>query len=382
MRGEAKVAMDVIWRRLAMAALLAACTPGFGRPLKVAVIPPVDRTDVRAMLESFARSLGFIVEALGPEQVIDPKAFSARRYQAAVYAGNERYLYQVREPGDAVSALMRYLAGGGTLIVAGRCWPFYRPCRWDGADFVRYQGPLPTYHGPRDPWLEQQMERLRQNPTGTFNRFLGLNIAGEGTEQFERPPEGEELEFVVTEAGRRLFPSLPQRFPFPASGDLRFRPASGRNLGEGVRYTAVATLVGSSGRRYGDGICVIEHTSGRLAGGAVVYIWGTLIQGELGRRVLIDALRIAARRAGVAAEGPVRQAQRVQAQLRALLERARKLRALPERAYFPRLAEALAAEAQLAQTAAELGNAARAQALLADVSAAVGLLARRVSAAE
>ena len=365
---------------LLTAVYLAAILPisSFAAPLRAAFLPPLDRSDVYQLTENLARTLGFTADAISPIQMIDPNIFAPRRYQAAIYTGRERYLYQVRKPGDAVSALMHYLSDGGTLIVAGVCWPFYRPCRWDGHDFVPYAGPLPTYSGPRDTWLEKQMARLRQSPTGTFNRFLGLNIAGEGTEQFERPPDDDRLTVIVTDSGRRLFPSLPARVPFPSSGDLRFRPAFSRNLGPGIRYTSIATVVGESGKTYGDAICLIEHTSGRLAPGRVIYIWGTLIQGDLGRAIILDALRLCARRAGICADAEARRAARLAAQLTKLATQAAALHSLPERTYFTRQAMALADRARLAQAMADLGNARRAQSILADISSTAALLSRRV----
>ncbi|MBC7289071.1 MAG: hypothetical protein H5T86_13740 [Armatimonadetes bacterium] len=371
----------LLWASLML--FLSAPMRSVAEGLCVALLPPPDRPDVRRTVDRLAARLGFKAVTISPEEMVVPDVFTARRFHAAIYTGFERYLYQVRQPGDAVSALMRYLGESGTLVVAGGCWPFYRPCRWDGKEFLPYNGPIPAYEGPRDEWLEQQMARLQQSPVGTFNRFLGLNIAGEGTEQFERPPGNDRIIFRTTEQGRRLFPSLPESFPFPSYGDLRFRPASDRNLGEGVRYTSVATAFGESGKKYGDGICVIEHTSGRLAGGMVLYIWGTLLDGQMADALLTDALRIAARRAGLVAQVGAREAELLAAKITELQQRiSRDVGPWPERLYFARHAERLAQQIGFARLAAELGNAERAAAIIAQVTQQAESLSRRVAESE
>jgi len=43
----------------------------------------------------------------------------------------------------------------------------------------------PAFAGPEDQWLRQQMKQFGQTAIGNFNRYLGLNIAGQGTKQFE-----------------------------------------------------------------------------------------------------------------------------------------------------------------------------------------------------
>lgn len=354
---------------------------GDGRVLRVAFVPPVDRAEVMAMTEALARQMGFEVRELGAEQLVDPSLFNPEHFPAAVYTGYERYAYQVKEPGDGVRALLEYVAAGGTLIVSGGCWPFYRPARWDGEKWVRYEGPMPRYQGPKDAWLAQAMARLKQSPTGTFNRFLGLNIAGEATEQFEQPEE--EIEFVVTPQGKRLFPSLPGRFPFPASGDLRYRPASARNLGAGVRFISVAEAVGKSGKNYGAGICVVEHVSGRLAGGQVIYMWGTLVSGTMGSGLLSDALLLAAKHARIGGEGSAQVARRASAilgRLAALEKKLEDCRTYPERSYFACVLGELRSRVELARRVAAFGNVERAREMVKRVEEERGALQRRVAA--
>ncbi len=350
--------------------------------LRVAVVPPVDRSDVLHAAIALGKQLGFEVEELTPEQLVDADTFTASRYHIAVYTGHERYVYEVQRPGDGAEALLRYLGGGGgTLLVSGVCWPFCRPAKWVrppfGSEFAPYEGPLPQYQGPEDTWLHQQMARLSQSPVGTFNRFLGLNIAGEGTEQFEQPPE--QIEFAVTEEGLGLFPSLPERFAFPRAGDLRYRPASARNLDPDLKFTSVAEAVGDSGKNYGPSICVVEHTGGELAGGMVVYIWGTLVQGEIGQGLLLDAFRLAAERAGLASAEQQHLARRLAGQLEQVATIVEQLEVWPERSYLDRERRELERRIKFGLLAGELGNATRSQALLSEAEQSLNVLEARAA---
>lgn len=377
---------DPLRRARAFALLVGAaaltCGLAWSEGLSIALIPPLDRPDVAASVGAFARTFGLQVDELTPEQLVNPAVFSPKRYPAAIYTGLERYVYEVFQPGDGAEALLRYLGEGGTLIVSGVCWPFYRPFKWINGSLQRYDGTVPEFRGPKDAWLEKAMTQLNQSATGSLNRFLGLNISGEGTTQFESPDES--IEFRVSEAGRKLFPSLPERFPFPHAGDLRFRPASGHNLGEGVEFTAVAEAIGASGRNYGAGICLVDHKGGTLAGGRVVYLWGTLVQGEIGQSLIIDSLRLAAQHArlgGEAVRAAVEEGRRAAGDLAALAETVRKLDLYPERSYFERTAALLARQVDFAVKAAELGNVSRSRELLASAQRDGELLRKRLAAA-
>ncbi len=334
--------------------------------LRVAFFPPLDRADVLAQAQGLGRALGLEVSVLTPQQLVDPAVFCPERYQLAVYTGHERYVYEVASPGDGARALLDYLGKGGTILVSGTCWPFYRPLKATGDSLEPYAGPVPQHQGPQDAWLTQAMAQLNQSPVGTFNRFLGLNISGEGTTQFEAPEET--IRFTVSEAGRGLFPSLPESLPFPGSGDLRFRPASGRNLGPGVQFTAITEAVGESGKAYGPGICVVDHTEGPLAGGRVIYLWGTLVQGPQGGALLADAFRLAARHArlggdqALAAAEDARRAAQALPRLAQLLEG---LQVYPERSYFERELDQIRGQVALAVQAAEFGNVEGSRSLLA-----------------
>ena len=207
---------DPLRRARAFALLVGAaaltCGLAWSEGLSIALIPPLDRPDVAASVGAFARTFGLQVDELTPEQLVNPAVFSPKRYPAAIYTGLERYVYEVFQPGDGAEALLRYLGEGGTLIVSGVCWPFYRPFKWINGSLQRYDGTVPEFRGPKDAWLEKAMTQLNQSATGSLNRFLGLNISGEGTTQFESPDES--IEFRVSEAGRKLFPRCPSASPF------------------------------------------------------------------------------------------------------------------------------------------------------------------------
>lgn len=267
-------------------------------PLQVAILPPNDRPAVAERLRNIAAEWALSVEELTPEELVSPKVFTARRYPLAVYLGAERYLYTVHQPGDATDSLLRYLREGGFLLVGGFVWPFYRAYNWNGREYVRSeQGPLVNL-AQVDEWLRVQMEKLGQTSTTTFNQALGLNIAGKGTIEFERPKE--QVEFL-THPAQTLIP-LPAKFPFPSAGEQRYRPVSGEYLLEGAVFTPIVSLVGKSGQQYGPGVALVVHEASPLAPGAVLYVWGPLLEGSQGETILRRTLALAGERTASPAE--------------------------------------------------------------------------------
>ena len=369
-----------------MLSSLLLASPAVGASFRVAFIPPHDRKAVVTMLRGHARLLKFDVTELAPEDFVGTATFAGPtskrenvpRYHAAVYTGGERYLYTAKRTGDGVAALLRYLSEGGTLIVSGGCWPFYRPLDWQDGEYVRSQGAPSAFAGPEDKWLREQMGRLNQTSVGNFNRYLGLNIAGEGTRQYEKPPEP--IAFTRGPAAR-LFPSLPGKVPFPEGGDQRYRPASAQHLGSHAKFSSVAEAYGASGVAYGTGICVVEHTGGRLSGGIVIYLCEPLTRGELGRALLLDACKLAARHAGIGnQEGAelVAAAQREEQRIRDLRNKIERLEVWPERSYFARSAAELQRRVGSTRDAATFGNLPAARDLLDGIRRDSQILMARV----
>lgn len=284
--GQRRAGAWVVW--LAVAVVWGQ-GPAQAAPLSVALIPPQDYAPTLSQFRAAGNALGIAVDEVSPEELVDPEAFSPSRYPLAVYAGGERYAYTVRETGDGAEALLRYVREGGVLLISGLCWPFYRPVDWSAGRWAPSEGQPPRFTDDVDRYLLRQMRALNQTSVGNFNRFLGLNISGEGTVQFEAPEES--ITFRLVEGAEELF-SLPATFPFPEAGDQRYRPVSPRVGLPGYDFRPIAVAVGASGREYGPGIAVVRP--GEEGAGVVVYVWGTLMDTGLGETITRDVLRLAA----------------------------------------------------------------------------------------
>ncbi len=262
-------------------------------PLRIALVPPQDFEPTLSHISAAGAMLSVDVDTLTPEQLVDPNAFNAAKYPLAVYAGKERYCYTVKGPGDGAEALLRYVREGGVLLVAGLCWPFYRPVDYFGGQWLTSKGELPTFRADADEYLVKQMKQLDQSSVGNFNRYLGLNIAGEGTQQFERPEESVTLKVVSREL-RDV--ALPAGFPFPGSGsDLRFRPASSRTGLPNFTFEPLVTAVGESGTEYGAAMALIRHNAQGPKPGTVYYVWGTLMATNYAPAITREVIRLAAK---------------------------------------------------------------------------------------
>lgn len=306
-------------------------------PLAIAIVPPQDYQPTISQVKTAAAALQVAVDELTPDQLVDPGLFNATRYPLAVYVGGERYAYTVKTPGDGAEALLRYVHQGGTLLVAGMCWPFYRPVDYLGEKWTPSKGEVPQFRKDADEHLVSQMKALGQSSVGNFNRYLGINISGEGTEQFEAPDEPITMRLVSD----RIRPAgLPEAFPFPSSGDLRFRPASERVGLDGVEFEPVIKAVGESMQDYGAAMAVIRHPG--PPEGLVVYVWGTLMTTSHAPAITADVLRLAARRSSTPEER--RTVSTMREQLDGLVRRNRELsrnlsasaESMPARAYLLR----------------------------------------------
>jgi len=338
--------------------LLQACQ-SYAGPLRIALIPPQDYEPTLSQVKGAAGALGLTVDELTPEQLVDREVFTPAQYPLAVFSGAERYCYTVKRTGDGATALMRYLREGGVLLVAGMCWPLYRPVDWSGSEWITSQGKLPQFSGEEDRRLQEQMAAFGQTEVGSFNRYLGLNIAGEGTTQFEKP---EETITFRAGPGKALMPGLPDEFPFPTSGDVRFRPASVRSSLRGAIVEAVAIAVGESGNEYGPGIVAIDLSNSDVKGGTVLYVWGTLMSTAQGPAITRDVLRYAAAQTMTAADSEA--VAKLGAETKALRERVQtlsgRLNAAPEgapaRSYLLREADYLTRLLALTEDALAVRN--------------------------
>jgi hypothetical protein len=163
-------------------------------------------------------------------------------YPIVLYCAGETYQRTVRTTGDVDEALIRYQQAGGCLVALPSLpWPFYRD--------------------------------ETGKPVNQSYRFgLTLRMG------WEHPPAGVDLRFVQPE--RRL-PRVPDRFDFPTSGDLRWRPFYNQNCAE---YVPLLQLRNRAGDNLGDGAVYAKLQTG----GHVAYAWFGLLNSFQAEPLLYD----------------------------------------------------------------------------------------------
>lgn len=259
-------------------------TPTSGVPVPQRAVPAETARALRAALEGRTVALlpdfegeaaywlaetGVSLEELSWEEVVDPKTFVPGKYPITLYAGYEGYRQRVREAGDVDAAIVGYLEAGGLLMVlpAGPC-PFH--------------------------------QNEAGEAVGSASRFgvrvlVGASPSGSGARGWESPPAGVTLGF---EFEADLLDGVPRRGPFPASGDIRWRPVTRDGLAEGDVYLPLAKLTDEEGRWYGDGIAYIEHRVTPPRNGKLLYAWMRMTDAAGGKDALLLGLfRLAARKA-------------------------------------------------------------------------------------
>ncbi len=181
---------------------------------------------------------------------------AADEFPVLIYAAHETYQHTVDQPGDVEAGLLRYMKGGGFLVVLP-------------------SGPMPLLYN------------RKREAVGTGRKLgLPLSVGGPGG-GWEEPPEGVDLRFV--QVGDRL-PHVPPTFPFPEHGDLRWRPFVRSELAEGDRFIPLVELRDAQGKHYGDAVAYVEHKASHPRGGRVLYAWFTLLDSPLGEPLLYDLL--------------------------------------------------------------------------------------------
>jgi len=115
-------------------------------------------------------------------------------------------------------------------------------------------------------------------------------LRGKEVRGWEKPPQEVSLRFVRN-PNQRIVNSLPEEFPFPTDGDLRWRPMVNIWSDQEAQYTPVLTLVDNTGKEYGEGIALVEFKRGELRGSRILYIWHRLIANPEGAlSILADVL--------------------------------------------------------------------------------------------
>jgi len=178
---------------------------------------------------------GLSVKELSWTDVTDPKIFNPQKYPLVLQAGGERYSANGQATNDVVPAIQQYLAHGGFLVsLPNEPFPFYYDDATGEARAAANQVGLPVRQG------------------------------------WEQPPAGEKLNFRFN---TQALPEPAASAPFPAAGDLRWRPAQRAAVGRDDFYLPLASLVGADGREFGDGIAYVEFHHPPLNGGRTLYIW-------------------------------------------------------------------------------------------------------------
>jgi hypothetical protein len=191
-------------------------------------------------------------EAITEQQLVDTNIFNAARYPLAFYLGNENYVKTVTTNGDGKTAITRYLAGGGTIVILA-------------------SGPFPFYYGygPVD----------QPGPADQLLPALGLPIQG-----FEQAPPGI---YMQRNTNQTILQSVPVNFPFPP-GDQRLRAVNGGSVDPVNRYVPLIRAQDSGGTSYGDAAAFIAFRTGPARDGKIVYVWSTLLAGPQGQSIMAD----------------------------------------------------------------------------------------------
>jgi hypothetical protein len=192
---------------------------------------------------------GLRLQELEWSDLLDAEEFNADSLPLTICAGGEHYRRSVRSDGDVIRSLQRYLRDGGMLVAVPHLpYPFFYDETGRARNAAGRVG-LPI-HGSRP-------RRADADPEPFVSAW-------------ESPPTDVQLTFDIN---TRHLGGLTATAPFPATGDLRWRPATPLVVEANDRYLSLASLRDRQGRDYGDGIAYVEHASGDLAGGRTLYVW-------------------------------------------------------------------------------------------------------------
>jgi glycoprotein endo-alpha-1,2-mannosidase len=210
--------------------------------LRIGVLPAAD-----SMAFWWLMDLGVSMEVLTWDEVVGGD-LTTQKYPILLYCSGEHYRRTVNKSGDVDDALAGYLKAGGFLaVLPGLPWPFY----YDEDNNV-------------------------VNGGGRF----GLNIQG----GWERPPQDLKLNFLQPQ---RHLSHVPEQFPFPASGDLRWRAFF---AGKDTKHTSLLQLHNGEGKYLGDAVAYAELKNG----GRIVYAWFSLLNGPHAEGLLYDIFDLVA----------------------------------------------------------------------------------------
>lgn len=184
------------------------------------------------------------------------------RFPVLLSSADERYLRSLEQPDDQASAVIRYLAEGGALIVAS-------------------SGPYPLYYAT-DAWIPALIGG------DAFLERIGITL----TAGWERPPEGATIGPVE---GQTVLPSLTEPYSYPTTVDQRLR-CLGPKPGSGVEMQPLAVVRTADGATVG--ACAALFTlPGPEPRGRLLYLWsGMACDDRHGEALMADAIALAVAR--------------------------------------------------------------------------------------
>jgi hypothetical protein len=203
---------------------------------------------------SLAR-LPLAVRSVSWDEVAQFQADKIKQLPVLLYGGEESYCRTAKQPGDVEEGLLRFLRAGGLLVVLP-------------------SGPMPFHYD-------------ETHKTLVFSRRLGLPLSVAGPEGgWEHPPAEVSLKFLLRD---KSLAGLPEKFPFPAGGDRRWRPLVHKWLSSQDELMPLVELQDASGRSEGIAAGYIRLGAGEGRGGRVLYAWHGLMQTPQGQ-TLVDGL--------------------------------------------------------------------------------------------
>jgi hypothetical protein len=212
--------------------------------LQIGVLPGADSMGFWWLLD-----MGVNMKLLTWEDVAKD-GLTPQKYPILLYCAGEHYCRTVRDSGDVDDSLISYLKAGGCLVVLPALpWPFY-----------------------------YDEDGRAVNRSSRFGVTLRMS--------WERPPRDARLHFVQP---KRYLPRVPREFPFPTSGDLRWRPFY---AGKGAEHTSLLQLRDGEGQYLGDAVAYAELNGG----GRILYLWFSLLGGPYGEALLYDVFDFIATR--------------------------------------------------------------------------------------
>jgi glycoprotein endo-alpha-1,2-mannosidase len=216
------------------------------KKVKIAVLPGGDSMGFWWLLD-----LGVDMKLLTWEDVVGD-GLTPQNYAVLLYCAGEHYQRTVRRDGDVDDALAAYLKAGGFLVaLPAMPWPFY----YDNAGQA-------------------------VNNSSRFGFTLRMG--------WEQPPANGGLRFVQPE---HLLPHVPEQFPFPTAGDLRWRPFF---AGDQTQHMSLLQLRDGDKKYLGDAVAYAPLDGG----GKILYVCFNLLEGPHSEPLLYDVFDFVAARAG------------------------------------------------------------------------------------